>query len=95
MYIMKVYKKNKKEPSSVKYFRKFENALAVVSEISALPPNDIPENITEPFENPEIYYGSIADDGTADDFEFRYPNGTIVYIGQILAEEDKRREKER
>lgn len=89
MYVMKVYKKNKKEPSSIKYFRKFENAVAVVSEISAMLPNNITEDPAEPFGNPEIYYGSETADGTADDFEFRYQNGTIIYIGQILAEEDK------
>lgn len=94
MYVMKIYNKQAKEhPFVIKYFKKFENAVATVSVIDTIPITDITGNLMELLGNPEIYYGSETADGTADDFEFRYQNGTIIYIGQILAEEDKSKEK--
>lgn len=101
VFVLKLYQKGKKTNSLFdrkklfseneyfcsKYFRRFENAVAYVSD-GNLFKDYLPEEKIGTLGKPEIYYGSKDADGNADDFELRYENDIVVYIGQIIFEED-------
>lgn len=48
----------------------------------------LPNDLIATLGKPQVYSGSNTGP-MADDFEFRYENEVIVYIGQILFEEEK------
>ena len=89
-YILKLYQREKLVDQSKvfcrKYFRRFENAVACISDADIF--KHLPEGLMANLGNPRIYYASSGN-GFGDDFEFQYQNGVVVYIGQILFEEDK------
>lgn len=90
LYILKLYQKGKlAEQNKVfcrKYFRRFENAVAYITVPDIF--ECLPKELRTTLGNPRVWCSSF-NDGVADDFEFRYQNGIVVYIGQILFEEDK------
>ena len=92
-YILEFYQKGKlTEQNKVfccRYFRKFENAVACIAVPDIF--ECLPEELQATLGNPKIYCASRGN-GIADDFRFRYQNGIVVYIGQILFEEDKAEE---
>lgn len=89
-YILKLYQKEKLTDQSKvfcrKYFRRFENAVACIADVDIF--EHLPEELRVNLGNPQIYYASSGNE-IADDFEFRYKNGVVVYIGQVMFEEDK------
>lgn len=89
-YILKLYQKGKLTDENKvfrrKYFRRFENAVACIADADIF--ERLPEELRANLGNPQIYYAS-RDNDVADDFEFRYQNGVVIYVGQVLFEEDK------
>jgi hypothetical protein len=89
-YILKLYQKGKLTDENKefcrRYFRRFENAVACISDADIF--ECLSEELRANLGNPQIYYASSGN-GVADDFEFRFQNGIVAYIGQILFEEDK------
>ena len=82
MYVVKITKE--KQILAVRHYEKFQNALAEIihgTVFEDLEDDIIPREIGRP----ELSYHSIDEDtNTADDFEFRYPDGLLVYLGEIL-----------
>ena len=85
-YILKLYRKENLTDLCRKYFRRFENAMACIADADIF--EHLPEELRANLGNPQIYYAS-RDNDVADDFEFRYQNGVVIYVGQVLFEEDK------
>ena len=76
---------------AIRHFEYFENAMAYVADHEAF--DDIPDEIINAmgeWGSPKIYCHSINEETQlADDFEFKYPCGIIIYIGKIMTEEEK------
>lgn len=91
MYIMKILKE--KQLLSVWHYETFENAMADVADHKVF--DDIPDEIINSmgeWGNPKIFCHSYNDEAElADNFEFIYPCGIIIYIGKVLTEEAKKR----
>lgn len=91
MYIVKISKE--KELLGVDHYIHFENALADISDGSAFE-KIIPQDKLDAIDamgdwgRPRISCHSHAiheKTGVADDFELKYDNGVLVYIGKIMA----------
>lgn len=88
MYVMKIYKRGSDNLMDVKHFEYFENAVA--SLISKRAFNNLADGDVITLGKPELYFASIdKEKNIADDFEFRYENGIIVYIGQVYPSDNK------
>lgn len=79
MYVMKVYLD--KQLMSVRHYNKFQNAFADIADENFT--DDLSDEIMETLGKPQLYYASRDNDNMADDFEFRFNNNVIVYVGVI------------
>ena len=80
MFIAKIYKE--KQLLDVKHYISFQNALANIADKYIF--DSVPDELVNTLGNPEIHCFSYSEEtGEADDFEFRYPNGVMVYVGEI------------
>ena len=93
MYLMKISKD--KQLLAVRLYESFQNAMADVADHIAF--NDIPDEIINSmgeWGNPQISCHSYdSKTELADDFEFKYPCGVLIYIGAVLTEEAKERKE--
>lgn len=81
MFVVKIYTKEK-QILDVKHYMVFQNALADIGDKSIF--ENISDELFDTLDNPKISSHSISEENnTADDFEFRYANGVIVYLGEI------------
>ena len=91
MFVVKIYKE--KQLLDVIHYNIFQNALADIGDKSVF--ENIPKNLIDTLGNPEIYcFSRDEETNTADDFEFRYSNGVIVYLGEIFPIDMVRGQKE-
>lgn len=84
MYLAKITKDN--QLLDVKHYDYFENAVAELGELDMF--DNLPEELCCTLGKPEIKYESESN-GIADDFEFHYENGVVVYIGIVMTREEK------
>ena len=88
MYILKILKD--KQILAVLHYKHFENAIAAISDYSVF--DLIPEEVVDSMGEwgiPRMSYHGVDKAGIADDFEFKYPCGVVIYVGKVLFEEDK------
>ena len=84
MYTVKVY--NKEHLFDVMHYNAFQNALADISNKKVF--ETIPEEFLDSLGNPNICFSSWDEkNNVADDFEFRFENGVIVYIGKTYTKD--------
>ena len=80
MFIVKIYKE--KQLLDVKHYIYFQNALANIADKDIF--DNVSDELYSTLGNPSIHWFSRSEKtGIADDFEFRYPNGVTVYVGEI------------
>lgn len=84
MFIVKIEKEN--QILAVEHYHHFQNALADIIDYSIF--EKISEDISDSFDEgwglPRISSHSIDDStGIADDFEFKYPCGILIYLGEV------------
>ncbi|WP_342982569.1 hypothetical protein [Ruminococcus sp. 2227st1_E6_2227SCRN_220401] len=89
VYVCKMYKKQDRDNLFCQvYYRRIENFLGAIAD-NSLFYEYLPKDLIATLGKPQVYSGSNTGP-MADDFEFRYENEVIVYIGQILFEEEKK-----
>lgn len=87
MFVAKIYTTDK-QILDVKHYLVFQNALADIASEDMF--ENIPNELLETLGSPDIHCHSVSETtNAADDFEFRYPNGVIVYLGEIYAVDEK------
>lgn len=94
---MKISKKNDDNKQlqllAVRHYEKFQNAMSAIADYE--PFDDIPDDIINSmgeWGNPRISSHSYNDkEGVADDFEFHYPCGIVIYLGSVITEEEMER----
>ena len=80
MFVVKVY--HEKKLVDVAHYRVFQNALADICNKKVF--QNVQKNIVDTLGNPEIRYFSLNNEtNTADDFEFCFSNGVMVYLGEV------------
>lgn len=88
MFVAKIYTREKKEILDVRHYSVFQNALADIAVKEMF--ENIPDELVETLGNPDIRCHSVSETtNIADDFEFRYTNGVIVYLGEICPVDKK------
>ena len=75
-----------KQILDVKHYRSFRNVVADIGSLGIF--ENIGDELVETLGNPRIYAHSVNDQGIADDFEFRYANGILVYVGDIYFDDE-------
>lgn len=81
MFVVKISKE--KQLLDVKHYAVFQNALADIGNKEIF--ENISDELFDTLGNPEIKNYSISEENnTADDFEFKYTNGVVVYLGEII-----------
>ena len=89
VYVCKIYKKQARDNLFCQvYYRRIENFLGAIAD-NSLFYEYLPNDLITTLGKPQVYSGSNTG-SMSDDFEFRYENEVIVYIGQILFEEEKK-----
>lgn len=80
MFVVKISKE--KQLLDVKHYIVFQNALADIANKNIF--ENIPDELFDTLDNPEISNHSFCEkSNVADDFEFRYSNEIVVYLGEI------------
>ena len=88
MYILKLSYNN--QILAIRHYNSFQNALADVADldiINEIVSSDIRNSLGE-CGNPKISFHTINKSDIADDFEFKYDNGLLAYIGEVLVKDN-------
>ena len=81
MFVAKIYTTDK-QILDVKHYLVFQNAIADIASGAMF--ENISNELSKKLGSPDIHCHSVSETtNTADDFEFRYANGVIVYLGEI------------
>lgn len=92
MFVVKISKD--KQLLGICHYNVFQNALADILNGNVFE-STIDEAILDGIDSsgawgiPKISSHSVSDAGIADDFEFKYDNGVLVYLGEIFVVDEK------
>ena len=89
MYVAKVYTRDdngKQVYHDIRHYKHFESAVSEISDKGLF--DNLSDDLYDTLGKCTIFFGGISNDtNMADDFEFRFENGVVVYVGTIIVED--------